>query len=241
MQNNAKTQLCLFLLIIVAVVGVGIMLASTFDMGITGNTAKTSKTAKSTAGTITATGSFGGQMEGQTQLSFPAKGGTATGKFAGSYYAAEAGATISYDGTLSGAYSGGDGGIIQGNLQGKIEAILGNRKFVDPMTGTYTGTVSLSKGTVTGTWTSQRLKGPFSMKFTPVKGTQTAGQAGAGAAPRGTDKGATGYCRCITGPYEAGAFTNYYGGKGIEFKGFSTLTACMKTCNGKHSWIQTKL
>lgn len=238
MQNNAKTPLCMFLLLSVAVVGAGIMLMSTFDMGITGNTAK------STAGMITATGSFGGQMEGQTQLTFPAKGGSATGKFAGSYFATAQGATISYDGALSGTYAGGDGGKIQGNLQGKVEAILGGHKYVDPMTGTYSGTVSLSKGTVTGTWTSKRLQGPFSMKFTPVTGAQkstSTGKAGAGAAPQGTDKGATGYCRCITGPYEAGAFINYYGGKGIEFKGFSTLTACTKTCGGRQSWIQAKL
>jgi hypothetical protein len=238
-MQEVKEKLAIFILVLF--IGIGVMMLIPMNMDMTGNTAK--KTAKSTEGMITAKGNFGGQMEGQTQLTFPAKGGTATGKFAGSYYAAQQGATISYDGTLSGTYAGGDGGKIQGNLQGKVEAILGNHKYVDPMTGTYTGTVSLSKGTVTGTWTSKRLQGPFSMKFTPVTGAKkaSAGQAGAGAAPTGTDKGATGYCRCITGPYEAGAFTNYYGGKGLEFKGFSTLTACMRTCQGKHSWIQIGL
>ena len=136
MQKSAEKQLCIFLLIIVAVVGIGVMLMAN-STEITGNTAKAAT--KSTAGMITATGSFGGQMEGQTQLTFPAKGGSATGKFAGSYFAAAQGATISYDGALSGTYAGGDGGTIQGNLQGKVEAILGNHKYVDPMTGTFSG------------------------------------------------------------------------------------------------------
>jgi hypothetical protein len=46
-----------------------------------------------------------------------------------------------------------------------------------------------------------------------------------------------GYCRCITGPYEIGAYPDYYGGKGLEFKGFMTFGNCVKTCGSKYSWI----
>lgn len=46
-----------------------------------------------------------------------------------------------------------------------------------------------------------------------------------------------GYCRCITGAYEAGAFPNYYGGKGMEFKGFTTFDGCVQLCGQRYSWI----
>lgn len=238
MDDSTKTKLCMFLLIIVAVAGIGVMLASTFNMGMTGNTAKTT-----TPGMITASGSFGGLGNGQAQLSFSANGGPATGTFSGTYSSGPAKAA--YNGQLTGTYAGGDGGTVSGTMGGSGKVTAGGYTQTQQIGGRFTGTISLTKGTVIGTWNGGQSGGQFNLKFTPVKGTQPATRqtrtTPTQTATTTSSSTKLGYCRCITGPYEAGAITNYYGGKGLEFKGFTTLQSCITTCKGKHSWIQTQI
>lgn len=237
MQENAKVPLCMFLLIAIAAIGIGIMLASTFDMGITGNTAKTSKPTQNKAGMITASGSFGGLGNGQAQLRFSQNGGPATGTFSGTYSSGPAKAA--YNGQLTGTYTGGDGGIVTGTMSGSGKITAGGYTQTQQIGGRFSGTVSLTKGTVIGTWNGGQSGGQFNLKFTPVKGAKPAtGQTTPAKTPVKITSETTGYCRCITGPYEAGAFTSYYGGKGMEFQGFMTLQSCITKCKGKHSWIQ---
>jgi hypothetical protein len=225
------------ILVIVAIIGIGALFFS-FNSEITAQATKGQMiTAKGTSGT-----------QGQITMTFPASGGAMTGTFSGTYVTSAESTT--YTGKIKGKYDGKEGGQMQGSISAKgVTTFPNGRKYKDTYLGTYSATVSLAKGTITGQWRSNTMGERFNLKFTPVSAAQLSKTpvstrtvpvtAPAAPSPFAITTGAqpsTGYCRCITGPRESGIEYSPYGGQGLEFKGFTTYMQCVIICQGKHSW-----
>ncbi|MBD3361988.1 hypothetical protein GF358_04330 [Candidatus Woesearchaeota archaeon] len=176
--------------------------------------------------TVTATGSFGGERAGTATLTFPIKGGKATGTFSGT--ANVYGGTVQYSGQLIGNYNYG---VVSGTLQGTTKTNYQGRTYNTPLYGTFRGTVSLASGTITGNWEGDQLSGPFNLNFKPVKG------AGTSAKQPAPGQTSLGYCRCVRQGYSSGSEITPFGGAGYEFIGYMTHTNCANTCGSRqYSW-----
>ncbi|MBN1644470.1 hypothetical protein JW851_00320 [Candidatus Woesearchaeota archaeon] len=189
---------------------------------------------------VTASGSFGGLGNGRASLSFSTSAGPATGTFSGEYESGPIQAI--YNGQLSGTFAGGDGGTVSGTMSGRGQMLSGNlQQGWQPISGTFKGIISFSKGTVTGNWNGGQSGGQFNLRFTPIQGIQKATTPSTV-----TQYGVTttqveaplGYCKCRTSrPYIVGVGGDPYGtSEGLDFKGFMTYQACQNTCPGRYVW-----
>lgn len=189
--------------------------------------------------TISASGTFsGGSGTGNIQIKFPEDGGTVSGQLTGRY--AQGSATSTYAGQISGTYYGGEGGKIVGTLKGSGEVRMGSRIQRGPFNGQFNGIVSLTRGTVTGSWSGTEMGGPFTLTFIPRRGVEQTGsqQRGLASSRTSTMQPATlGYCRCITGERTSGIEYTPYGGAGMRYQGIMTMNNCINRCGPtKYSW-----
>ncbi len=223
------------LLLSTAIVAGIFFFAGAFESNITAQTTNQGKI-------ITASGSFGGLGNGRATLSFPLESGPATGTFSGDYVSGPIKAI--YNGQLTGTFTGGEGGTVSGPMNGRGQILSGNRQQGwQPISGTFTGTVSFAKGIVTGNWQGTQAGGAFNLRFTPIKGvprtTQptTPGMVTQYGATTSQVPATLGYCRCIKESRRTSIEYTPYGGSGLEFKGFKTLQGCINECGAnKYSW-----
>jgi hypothetical protein len=179
---------------------------------------------------ISASGTFsGGSGTGNIQITFPEEGGTASGQLNGRY--AQGSATSTYSGQIYGTYYGGEGGQLIGTMKGTGEVRMGSRIQRGPFNGQFNGIVSLTRGTVTGSWSGTQMGGPFTLTFTPRRGVPQTGTLST------TQPATLGYCRCITGERTSGIETSPYGGTGMRYQGIMTMQNCINKCGfDKYSW-----